>query len=340
MKLKLFIILLISVLLLFNCQYFSLMTLKDWQNKNNFNPHNSIKFVSQFGSTGTGNGQFNGIGQIAIDSLGNIYVIDTGNYRVEKFDPTGNFLLQFGSYGTGNGQFYGMSGIAVDGNDNIYVGDNNGPSYDRVQKFNVNGKYISQFGGYSGTAGNGLFWDITWIFTDKNNNTWVGDWGAGIFQEFDKNGVYMRQIGDGSIVGAHADGFAIDSKGNYYISDEDSSTPWDRVVKFDPNGNYMTMIFGCGKGNGQFGIAGTSPGPYGIAIDENDYLYVTDNGNQRVEIFDSNLNYVTQIGMTDVSGSAEGLFNGLIDVKLDSHGNIYVVDSGNNRVQVFRWSSQ
>ena len=162
----------------------------------------------------------------------------------EKSDQTGNFLLQFGSQGTGNGQFSGLSGIAVDGNDNIYVGDTIYGSFDRIQKFNVAGKYLSQFGGFSTTPGNGLFMGITWIITDINNNIWVGDWWGGIFQEFDKNGDYMREIGSLSLVGSHADGFAIDSKGNYYISDEDSSTPYDSVYKFDPNGNYMTRLVG------------------------------------------------------------------------------------------------
>ena len=82
MKLKLLIILLVPIILLFSCQYFTLMSLKDWQKNNSINPHNSIKFISQFGIQGTGNGQFNGIGQIAFDSLGNTYVIDGSNYRV------------------------------------------------------------------------------------------------------------------------------------------------------------------------------------------------------------------------------------------------------------------
>ncbi len=42
---------------------------------------------------------------IAVDSSNNVYVADSGNYRVEKFDSNGNYLTQWGSYGSGNGQF-------------------------------------------------------------------------------------------------------------------------------------------------------------------------------------------------------------------------------------------
>jgi sugar lactone lactonase YvrE len=70
-------------------------------------------YESQFGSSGTGNGQFNGPTGIAIDASGNVYVTDAGNARVEKFDANGNYLSQFGSYGTGNGQFHGPFSVVL-----------------------------------------------------------------------------------------------------------------------------------------------------------------------------------------------------------------------------------
>ena len=46
-------------------------------------------------------GQFKGIGGIASDASGDIYVTDSGNNRVEEFSPLGAFLRQFGSAGLG-----------------------------------------------------------------------------------------------------------------------------------------------------------------------------------------------------------------------------------------------
>ncbi len=60
-------------------------------------------FLSQFGSLGSGNGQFRYPVGIAFDSTGNIYIADSGNNRVQKFDSNGVYVSQFGSAGPGTG---------------------------------------------------------------------------------------------------------------------------------------------------------------------------------------------------------------------------------------------
>jgi DNA-binding beta-propeller fold protein YncE len=87
---------------------------------------------TRWGSYGTGNGQFKNPWGVAVDSAGNVYVADTGNDRIQKFDPNGRFLTKWGSRGSGNGQLFGPSDIEVDSGGNVYVVDqlNN-----RVQKF-------------------------------------------------------------------------------------------------------------------------------------------------------------------------------------------------------------
>ena len=37
--------------------------------------------------------------------LGNVYVADTYNHRIKKFDSNGNFITKWGRKGTGDGQF-------------------------------------------------------------------------------------------------------------------------------------------------------------------------------------------------------------------------------------------
>jgi len=105
-------------------------------------------FISNFGSNGNGNGQFNSPSGIATNSEGNILVCDKNNQRVQVFNSKGQFISKFGSQGNGNGQFQNPEGICVDLNDNIYVCDSGN---NRIQIFDSEGNFISKFG----SQGNG-----------------------------------------------------------------------------------------------------------------------------------------------------------------------------------------
>ncbi|MCV0411499.1 6-bladed beta-propeller [Nitrosarchaeum sp.] len=82
-------------------------------------------FDFNFGSSGTGNGQFKAPEDVALDASGNIYVADTNNNRIQKFDSSGTYLSQFGSSGNKNGQFRSPEDVALDASGNIYVADTN-----------------------------------------------------------------------------------------------------------------------------------------------------------------------------------------------------------------------
>jgi hypothetical protein len=120
------------------------------------------------GTRGPGPGQLNDPEGVAVDSHGDVYVVDGSNHRVQKFDSEGNFLLMFGggvdqgpnhagnlctaqyiaedevcgagSEGKANGQFGkwpGGSFIAVGPGDKVYVGDE-----ERIQRFDAGGNYV------------------------------------------------------------------------------------------------------------------------------------------------------------------------------------------------------
>ncbi|HEY8109672.1 MAG TPA: 6-bladed beta-propeller, partial [Candidatus Nitrosotenuis sp.] len=55
-----------------------------------------------FGISGSGNGQLNAPEDTAIDSAGNIYVADTANNRIQKFNSAGVYVSKFGTFGTSN----------------------------------------------------------------------------------------------------------------------------------------------------------------------------------------------------------------------------------------------
>jgi len=75
---------------------------------------------------------------------GEVYVVDTGNHRVQVFSIAGNYLRGWGTEGTGESQFREPGGIAIHpASGNIYVADTGNH---RMQVFRVHGAFISQFG--------------------------------------------------------------------------------------------------------------------------------------------------------------------------------------------------
>lgn len=89
-------------------------------------------YLGQWGTLGSGNGQFSTTLGIAVDSLDNIYVADSGNNRIQVFTASGIYATQWGIAGSGNGQFNSPLGIAVDSSGNVYVADT---LNSRIQKF-------------------------------------------------------------------------------------------------------------------------------------------------------------------------------------------------------------
>jgi len=281
-------------------------------------------FILKWGSNGTGNGQFTSSYYLATDSSNNIYIADTGNHRVEKFDSSGNYITQWGSAGSANGQFSSLSspfGIAVDSSNNILVIDTG--NY-RIQKFDSNGNFLNKFGSF-GTGVGGLGTPYGIAIDPINNSIYVTDNYNNKVLKYDSSGNFLFQwgsagAGNGQFAGIR--GIAVDAAGNVYTTEITNN----RVQKFTSAGTYITQWGTTGTGNGQL------KSPYGITVDAAGYIYVTDNGNQRVQKFNSSANYITQWG---VIGSSNGQFIGPMGIVIVTQGYIYVLDSGNNRVEKF-----
>jgi hypothetical protein len=116
---------------------------------------------------------------MAVDSSNNIYVADTGNNRIQKFNSSGTFLTKWGSNGTGNGQFDSPNGISVDSTGNVYVADTNN---NRIQKFSSTGVFIDSCG--SAGTGDGEFSGPQDVAADASGNIYVADTGNERIQKF------------------------------------------------------------------------------------------------------------------------------------------------------------
>lgn len=103
---------------------------------------NIYNYTTQWGRNPLESGQFNEPRGITTDAAGSVYVADTNNHRIQKFDANGTYITQWGSYGSGDGQFNTPQGITTDVTGNVFVADNN----NRIQKFDANGTYITKWG--------------------------------------------------------------------------------------------------------------------------------------------------------------------------------------------------
>lgn len=79
---------------------------------------------------------------LASDDEGNLYVADTGAFRIQKYGPNGEFLMSIGSQGDSPGQFARPKGIAVDKEGRIYAVD---AAFENVQIFDKSGKLLLFF---------------------------------------------------------------------------------------------------------------------------------------------------------------------------------------------------
>jgi sugar lactone lactonase YvrE len=76
-----------------------------------------------FGEEGGGEGEFIDPRGVALDGAGNIYVVDAGNNRVQKFDDEGAFALEIVESQAADGDFGSLAGVAVDSEGNVFVVD-------------------------------------------------------------------------------------------------------------------------------------------------------------------------------------------------------------------------
>src|SRR5207302_11357512 len=101
----------------------------------------SATLVTTIGAPGGGPGQLLDPHGVAVDADGNVYVADSGNARVQKFDKAGKALLAWGSKGAGEGQFLQPWSGVVDGQGIVYVLDSDQQT---IQRFDREGKFCSR----------------------------------------------------------------------------------------------------------------------------------------------------------------------------------------------------
>jgi len=248
------------------------------------------RLLKVIGTPGDGDGQLAAPYGVAVDGFGDLYVADTNNNRIQKFSPAGRFLAAWGGVrGAGDGQFASPRGVAVDDAGNVYVADHDN---NRVVKLSSTGRFLAAWGahGADGTAGRrkGEFSEPRGLAVDHSGHVYVAEKLNHRIQELTTDGRFVRRWGSHRGDGTPGLGngefdlpytVAIDGAGNLYVADVLNN----RIQKFSPDGRFIARY----GHNGGDGTAGAAPGefnePYGVATDCRSTVYVSEEGNARVQ---------------------------------------------------------
>ncbi len=171
------------------------------------------------------------------------------------------------------------------------------------------------------------------IDVDEQGNLYVMDRTSGDIKIYDRNGEYLRKIGDKSQFSMPT-GLAVTPDGTkIYIADTGGvSTQKHHILEFDSaSGELLRTIGKRGSGDLEFNL------PKDIVLDGN-LLYVVDSGNFRVQVI--NLDKETLALKFGSIGRQPGSFSRPRGISIDSEKNIYVSDAAFGNFQIFNAKGQ
>jgi hypothetical protein len=182
------------------------------------------------------------------NETGDVYVVDTGNDRVEEFSPTGATVLAEFNGSVGPAQpFSSPEAIAVDNsghaldpsNDDVYVADT---GHDVIDKFNATGIYEGQLTGTCASPGTcpgsviPFGAPLRGVAVDPEGNVWVDAGEQTQVDEFSDTGSFIKSFTNER---GTDPGFAVDSSDNVYLVNG-----FEGVSKYESSGTAITEFFG------------------------------------------------------------------------------------------------
>jgi streptogramin lyase len=302
--------------------------------------------LGEFGEAGTAGGQYAEVGEesprgIAVDPGGDLWVVDGGNARVQKLEPSGSsasFLFTFGwgvqenhneefqictsscgegHFGEGAGEFgsgFGgnvASGVAVEPGapHDLYVADTFNK---RVEKFEPSGTPISAFNGQETPA---TEFQPRAVVVDPSGHVYVMDAGHQVVDRFSSTGTYECQItGQATLLQCDGEGsktpqegfnvsneasrsganLAVDSSGDLYVAETGISQ--DVIDEFKPSGEYVKQ-FTLGEGG------------RAVAVDSSGDVFAAGNFGREIVEFDPAVSLTTPVAAfgSGTLGKAAGI---------------------------------
>lgn len=308
-----------------------------------------------FGGNGSSTGQLYNPVDVEIDSSGNIFVVEEGNDRIQKFDDEGNYkaLIENGTSAT----FNAPTAIVLDNDGYIHIANTNDNKLSKMDTAELVAGTGPLQSNSTLPAGATPIGTVAYSSTNSSGYVLTTDTEANTVKIYDDRGnavdeaainspvgiaqnstgfIFVAQNATNTIKILHPDGtdtgdelgadlnfgnlegLTIDSSDNIVVVDKGhDSIDNAEIVKIDQNETVLLNVTGF-------------TAPRDVAIDTSGNIYVTEANSGNVTKLDSTGTQVWSIGG---NGTADGKFNEPSGIDIDAAGNVYIADTGNDRLQ-------
>jgi hypothetical protein len=264
-----------------------------------------LLYNSEFGSKGSGNGQFDYPTGICVAN-NQLFIVDKQNHRINIFDLAGDFVSSFGTFGTGSDNFSFPEFIIAD-DTHVYISDS---ANHRIKQHDFTGAYVSEFG----TRGSGdSQFEYPMALTIYNEKLYIVDKQNNRVKVHQKNGTYESQItgfnfpegitniNDKIIVSDSANRkIKYYTPGLSFLFDANTTFSYPTQVReidgvlavVEKQNSHLTFLDDLGNKISDFGEEGSGQNrfnfPYDLVYDNN-LLFVSDSFNYRIQVFDATI---------------------------------------------------
>lgn len=280
------------------------------------------EYILTVGLDLTVNGFFNNPSDVAVGPDGAIYVADSSNYRVQKFNSLGVYQSKFGHYRVNaleEDGFMELKSIEVDDDGNIYVSDSDGyAEVNFVKKFDPDFNLIFEIETRYPRG----------ISVDSSGSIYFVDSSDIVIKKYSSDGEFIANFGDG-IMGMPY-GVSLDSSGNMYLY---GYRPGEgaKVVKMNAEGVVVhSLLVGPVVYSGGTDVSD-------VAVEKNGNIYIstiTEDGETGIKT-SSILKYDSAWNLLFTLTGEQGGFDTISGLEIDDNGNLFVVEGENGRVLKF-----
>jgi len=290
---------------------------------------------------------------VTTDNLNNIIVVDRSNHKIRKItaDGTVTTIAGTGAIGTLDGPaltatFRYPDGAVTDSQGNIFISDQ---SNHKIRKLATDGM-VSTFAGsgvagfLDGTGTTAKFYYPAGMAIDANDNLYVADYSNHRIRKITPSGVVTTYAGlatvgaiDGNVSVAQFNGptgVGVDALGNVFVADYNNH----KIRKITTLGEVSTVA-GTGIAGAANGSSATASfnHPAIVAVDVNNTLFITDEGNNKIRKI-SAAGEVSTLAGTGTVGVNDGVadaatFKGPTGICVVASGTVYIADYGNHKIR-------